>query len=85
MESERSRSLRESREKRCWQGKNSSYLALQTEFPVKMKTTVECSLNLKQRQNSNLEKAKRKPGLKFAVVSNPKSRVEWDRSKAAEN
>lgn len=66
-------------------GENSRYLALQTEFPILMKTTVECSLNLKQRQNSNIEKAKRKPGLKFAVVSNPKSRVEWDRSKAAEN
>lgn len=55
------------------------------EFPIQMKTTVECSLNLKQRQNSNTEKAKRKPGLKFAIVSNPKSRVGWDRSKAAES
>lgn len=50
-----------------------------------MKTTVECSLNLKQRLNSNIEKAKRKPGLTFAIVSNPKSRVEWDRSTAAES
>lgn len=84
MESERSRSPKESREKRCWLGKNSRYLALQTEFPIQMKATVEGFLNLKQRQNPNIEKAKRKPGLKFAGVSNPKSRME-DRSKAAEN
>lgn len=62
-------------------GKNSRYLALQMKFPIQMKTTVECSLNLKQRQNSNIEK----PGLKFAIVSNPKSRAGWDRSKAAES